>query len=414
MKIAEIGQPVQNSLELEMYKRYEVSIYFHNNADKEYNKKINARRGIALHTKVSADFPKVIMGGTASLKAAVRFGETVPMIAFHEIQVSAAEPIALRCVEHSVKIHTYEAAWDVNGMELPEEELFSEEGTLVGITKLDGTVRGGEKYAGKVVYLLETVSIFEQFQNILRADRMKKGQQRKKYLLGVPILCKEVTSITFLDSMEGAPQERWDVSEAGDGSVFVWSNREGSRCEVFIAGEGGVIANPDCSDLFRDCSRLETICFHHHFDTSLATDMRNLFYGCKNLKELDLDGLDTSQVLVMGRMFCQCSGLERLNVGRLDTSRVKNMRWMFGNCRSLKELDLSNFDTSQVKNMNGMFIRCSMLERLEMGRFVLENVTDMDYMFWDCRSLQGIDFDYFQSARIADKKYLFRDTANQS
>ena len=93
-----------------------------------------------------------------------------------------------------------------------------------------------------------------------------------------------------------------------------------------------------------------------------ARTARRMFYGCSELRSLDLSGLDTSEVESMDFMFYGCSSLATLDLSSFDTSSATSMRSMFEGCSSLATLDLSNFDTSQVvftwtseMNYHGMF-----------------------------------------------------------
>ena len=56
------------------------------------------------------------------------------------------------------------------------------------------------------------------------------------------------------------------------------------------------------------------------------TSCNCLFYGCKDIKEIDFSNFDSSNVIYM--------------------------RYMFNECSSLISLDLSNFDTSELTDIN--------------------------------------------------------------
>ena len=52
----------------------------------------------------------------------------------------------------------------------------------------------------------------------------------------------QIRSITVLDSLDGAPEEAWDVSEAGDGTVLAWVKPNGELYDLYLAGNGGISA----------------------------------------------------------------------------------------------------------------------------------------------------------------------------
>ena len=90
----------------------------------------------------------------------------------------------------------------------------------------------------------------------------------------------------------------------------------------------------------------------------------NLFYGftgIKTLSELLLQRLNTSVFSNMSQMFYNCNSLTELNLSSFNTGNVTTMSGMFENCRSLISLDLSNFDTSNVTDMSYMFYNCNSL-----------------------------------------------------
>ena len=68
-------------------------------------------------------------------------------------------------------------------------------------------------------------------------------------------------------------------------------------------------------------------------DSSQATIMRAMFYGCSSLTTVP--DMDTSQVTTMREMFYNCRALT--TVPDMDTSQVTNMHSMFYNCQSLTD-----------------------------------------------------------------------------
>ena len=60
------------------------------------------------------------------------------------------------------------------------------------------------------------------------------------------------------------------------------------------------------------------------------------------------------------------------------------MRNMFFNCSLLKQLNLLNINTNNVTNMECMFYGCSLLQELNIFNFNTNNVTDMRGMFYGC------------------------------
>lgn len=125
---------------------------------------------------------------------------------------------------------------------------------------------------------------------------------------------KEITSIYFLDTLEEAPEHAWDVSEAQDGSVKLWTNKDEKGCHVYIAADGGVAANDYSNDLFRLCTNLKEIDFNSAFDTSAVSDFSYMFYGCEAIEKLDLREFITAWAQDMSKMFYGCKNLDTLRI----------------------------------------------------------------------------------------------------
>lgn len=129
---------------------------------------------------------------------------------------------------------------------------------------------------------------------------------------------KEITSICFLDTLEETseytPEYIWDVSEAQDGSVELWINKDEEGCHVYIAADGGVTANGQSNDLFRLCTSLTEIDFNYAFDTSTVSDFSYMFYGCEAIRELDLRDFATDWAQDMSKMFYGCKSLDTLRI----------------------------------------------------------------------------------------------------
>ena len=70
-----------------------------------------------------------------------------------------------------------------------------------------------------------------------------------------------------------------------------------------------------------------------NIDTSAATDLRYMFFGCAAL--VTIPEIDTSSVTTMQNMFTSCSSLT--SVPDLDTANVTDAEWMFYSCASLTD-----------------------------------------------------------------------------
>lgn len=132
-----------------------------------------------------------------------------------------------------------------------------------------------------------------------------------------------------------------------------------------------------------------------------------MFYGCLNLKSVDLNGLDTSNVTKMDYMFYNCKSLTSLDVSKFNTSNVTKMDNMFSECQRLTSLDVSKFNTDKVTDMNSMFLRCMKLTSLDVSGFNTSNVTDMNSMFSVCCWLTNLDVSGFDTSNVTDMHNMF-------
>ena len=162
----------------------------------------------------------------------------------------------------------------------------------------------------------------------------------------------------------------------------------------------------DMSDMFHDCNSLEFINLMN-LNTSLVKIMSGMFSNCKSLTSLDLSNFDTKSVISMDFMFVSCSSLTSLDLSNFDTSKVEDMEMMFGGFEKLKFLDLSNFDTSLVTSMGSMFSYSISLISLNISNFNTSLVETMVNMFENCISLVSIDISKFNTSLVKDMRNMF-------
>ena len=159
-------------------------------------------------------------------------------------------------------------------------------------------------------------------------------------------------------------------------------------------------------DMFAYMSSLTTLNLSN-FNTLQVTSMRAMFYGMSNLTTLDLSNFDTSNVTDMEVMFSRMSSLTTLNLSNFDTSKVTYMNAMFYGMSSLTSLDLSSFNTSKVMGMNGMFYGMSSLTTLNLSNFNTLQVVSMDRMFFGMSNLTTLDLSNFDTSKVTDMDFMF-------
>ena len=197
------------------------------------------------------------------------------------------------------------------------------------------------------------------------------------YIFGRKMDRKQITAIYFLNKKENIGEDAWDVSEKQDSSIMAWMEKtKDGLLDFYIAANGNITANRDCSFLFSDYGVVKNIWGLEFFKTDRTENMKGMFENCYKLQSLDVSHFDTSHVTTMENMFFCCANLKSLDVSHFDTSRVTTMERMFSYCVSLKSLDVSHFDTKQVISTSGMFSNCAKLKIVDVSNFDTTRVKD--------------------------------------
>jgi len=114
--------------------------------------------------------------------------------------------------------------------------------------------------------------------------------------------------------------------------------------------------------------------------------MSSMFWGCSELKEINLTSFKTDKVTDMSYMFWGCSGLKEINLTSFKTDKVTNMSYMFSRCSELQKINLKSFKFDSETNMWHMFYECSGLKEINLTSFKTDNVTYMYSMFENVKS----------------------------
>ena len=153
VKIGEItsnGTVLKDETTVRAGHQYLVLVYFHNDASSSLNK---SKVGFALNTKMSSAFDKVIKPGErGEVSATITSSTTTPAAVWDEAYLTSTERVMLRYVEGSAKI--FNNNYKTNGSTL-SDELFTEDGTIMGLTGWNGIIPGCEEYHGVVTYVLQ-------------------------------------------------------------------------------------------------------------------------------------------------------------------------------------------------------------------------------------------------------------------
>ena len=140
-------------------------------------------------------------------------------------------------------------------------------------------------------------------------------------------------------------------------------------------------------------------------------DCSFMFFGCKNIIDLDLSSFYFKNITNMFYMFLGCTSLKSLpDISKWDTKNVTAIAGIFSYCSSLNSLpDISNWDTKNVTDMHGIFFECSSLKYLpDISKWNTKNVTNMSYMFAECSSLKSLpDISKWDTKKVDDMWGMF-------
>lgn len=219
-----------------------------------------------------------------------------------------------------------------------------------------------------------------------------------------------VNRIFFLDAINKFPNNvtyigEFDLSLNNDGSVIGRITYEVDGNDLYIAADGGVIANEDSSYLFANTGVRKIIGFEN-FDTSGVKKMRAMFMGTR-LESFDFGVLDTSDVIDMSLMFKDSDQLKRI-YGAADTLRVSDMTYMFNDCISLEEFDAAvSFESIHSSGIEYMFKDCRNLKKVDFSKCThTQNISSLN-AFQNCKALEEVDFSNWDFSSVSDFSTVF-------
>lgn len=128
------------------------------------------------------------------------------------------------------------------------------------------------------------------------------------------LLRSQIVSIEFHADLSDKPEDAWDASACGDGSVMAWTEETEDGCTLIIAANGPVKAPTNSRFLFVGYTDVTHILFDDAFDTSGTVNVGFMFSGCNSLVEADMSGLDLSSVTDLWDVLSGCPGEPSLNI----------------------------------------------------------------------------------------------------
>lgn len=231
--------------------------------------------------------------------------------------------------------------------------------------------------------------------------------------LGGPITKTSIENITFVNN-NVVPSDAigsFDVSEDKNKSVMAWyKNGSSGMYQIYIGGSnGGVLSNPDSSNLFSYLDNLTTIDFINFRVTEATTNMYGMFQGATKITNMDLSEWNTSGLTDLRNTFRTMTSLESLNLANWDVSNVENMYGLFHSAINLTNLDLTGWvSSSKLINTANMFAVNAKITTLNLAGWDISSVTSMSYMFHGMNSLKNLDLTGWEpSSELTNISYMF-------
>lgn len=171
VRVGEINAEVtdlKNEVEVVPGRQYLVYVYFHNNASATYNDSAHNNSGVAWKTSMSTNFSTVLTpSNKGTITATISAENSNPASVWDEAYMTTkTNKVLMRYVLGSAKIYN---DWKTNGSVMPIE-LFSEEGTWLGLNSLNGVIPGCEEYHGVVTYVLQAEELGGAVEKLVSKD----------------------------------------------------------------------------------------------------------------------------------------------------------------------------------------------------------------------------------------------------
>lgn len=231
-----------NELHIKGGKDYVVTIYYHNDAASIYNKVEYNYKGVAQKTRLSAAFPDALNEGEKGEIAGLIYSVTAnPEEVWDEAYLIADEKVKLSYISGSAKIYN---DWDLSGSEVNSTELFSSDGTYLGVKVFNGLIPGCAEYSGTVVFrihaekVVEPSSTFEMDKKVskdggktwVKDVEMKPGEEAEFKISyeNTGTLAQKVTVVDTLESGQGMEYVVGSTRIVANGTERIIKDEEGS------------------------------------------------------------------------------------------------------------------------------------------------------------------------------------------
>ncbi len=211
--------------------KYEVSIFYHNNADPKTVAKEAV--GIADGVAVRSSFPKKLNANEQGVVSAyINASDTDPIEIWAKAFVKSEKECYLRYIPGSATIHNN---GELNGICPGADYLFGL-GSMLGFNLFSGLMPGGYEYAGKITYQL--FADFPDYEISIKATYIKSEYDNDIY--SVKVSYENVGSMDQLNVVVQAHLETSVHYETGSSILNNNNNVDGKKVNDDIISEQGM------------------------------------------------------------------------------------------------------------------------------------------------------------------------------
>jgi hypothetical protein len=179
-----------------------------------------------------------------------------------------------------------------------------------------------------------------------------------------------------------------------------------------IVGQGLKITG-SMNSAFANMKKLTTVSGLDLVDTSEVTDMSNLFNGCENLQDINLNELETDNVILANWMLKDCINLQNIDMSKVNLENAIEMQGLFSGC--IRATNISIPKMRDVVSLSYMFENVGRSTPIDdfsiCGNLNTQNCTDMSYMFSGSRFNDYSFVQNFNTTNLQNAEGMFFDCA---
>ncbi len=158
--------------------------------------------------------------------------------------------------------------------------------------------------------------------------------------------------------------------------------------------------------VFSKCYALENLNNFNDLYCPDLTYVKNVFYNCTSLSELDLSNFYSPKLSSSSNIFYHCS-FDKLILDNWNLSEVETLPYYWENISKMDKLYLNNWDISSVTNMRNYFFQKSLLKEIYLNNCKTDELLTIEGLFYECKNLEIIDMTRFVGSNCTSLRGTF-------